>query len=291
MGSSGPVFLRVSRVSLHKGLNPRVPEAGQWRGIHQDLRISPENQHFLISKRYTAICMKALPTVSKLRSGFLIMAIASGAVVRAQWISVISAKNFGGPPILNEDGKPLSVSVGRVELWSKTNLINQPGPGYPGNRLVRDGFFAFGDLTIPDATAYTWTPITVKAWDSSVGETYADAVATGHGYASVESYVLPVNGTVPPYSMGDWFPGLRLLSPLPHIAMMKGTNWLQLEISGKDGQLLHLEQAPTPTGPWTSYYNILGRGRSTPLTIPLNREPLNFNSTTPARYYFRVESE
>ncbi len=223
--------------------------------------------------------MGLIPAPPKIVACLLIMGILIGSAVQAQ---VFSAKNLGGLPILDEDGKQLSTSVGRVELRWGTNLINQPLAGYPGNRLVRDGYFAFGDPTVPSARAYTWIPITVRAWNSSVGETYLDAVAAGHGYASVDCYVLLETGSVPPYSLADLFPGLRLLSPLPHLQMTRGTNGFSLEVSGEYGQLLRLYGSLTPIGPWDSFEYVIGHGRAVPLILPLDLFYFDFISRGPA---------
>lgn len=233
--------------------------------------------------------MGLIAVAPKILTRLLIMGMLIGSALQAQ---VISARNLGGGlPLLDEDGNLLSTKVGRVELWWGTNLINQPIPGYPANRLVKDGYFAFGDPRIPGAESFIWIPITVRIWDSSVGETFTDAVKAGHGYASVETYAFPVTGLGPPYPLADLFPGLRLLPPLPHLEMTRGAKGFQLEVSAEDGVPFFLYGAPTPTGPWTEQLGFLGHGRSVPFVLPLNSPVYDILDTGPTSYYFKVVPE
>lgn len=196
-----------------------------------------------------------------------------------------SAKNLGGNPILDEDGNLLSKTVGRVDLRWGTNLLNQPVPGSSGSPFVRDGFFALGQLRVPESEGWAWVPITVNAWDSSVGESYTDAVAAGHGYASVDCYVLINNGLAYSGTLVNTFPGLRLIPPLPHLQFERDSSGVVLSVSGENGQLLHLQTSSTPTGPWATLDGVFGRGREGPLKLPLEGLIAEAGISGPGQYF------
>lgn len=202
-----------------------------------------------------------------------------------------SAKNLSGNPILDENGDLLSKRVGRVELWWGTNRLNHPSPGSSGSPFLRDGFFALGQLNVPQSEGpswgWAWFPITVNAWDSSVGDSYTDAVRAGHGYASVDCYVLINDGLAYAGSLDKTFPGLQLVPPLPHLQMERDSRGFVLAVTAENGQLLQLEASSTPTGPWFGLNRVFGRGRKVPLKILLEDLIAEVGISNRAQY-FRV---
>jgi hypothetical protein len=107
-----------------------------------------------------------------------------------------SGKNLGGNAILGEDGLAASKLTTKVELLDGSTVL-------ASGSLVKDGFFALGTITDSVATSGTAT-ITVRAWDSSLGATFAAAQAAKHGYLSVDvKGVTLATGTTPPISLVD----------------------------------------------------------------------------------------
>jgi hypothetical protein len=212
-------------------------------------------------------------------------------LVTAVQAQSFSAKNFSGNPILDENGDLLSTRVGRVELWWGTNRLNHPSPGSSGSPFLRDGFFALGQVSLPQSEnlnwGWAWVPITVNAWDSSVGESYTDAVTAGHGYASVDCYVLINNGLAYAGVLDKTFPGLRLVPPLPHLQMERDSRGFVLAVTAENGQFLELQTSSTPTGPWGGLDSVFGRGREVPLKIPLEDLIASVGISSRA-HYFRI---
>jgi len=104
-----------------------------------------------------------------------------------------SGKNLGGVAILGEDGNPLSKATGKVELLDGSTVLASGG-------FVKDGFFALGVIT--DTAAGSSANITVRAWDSSVGATFAAAQAAKHGFGSVVvNGVALATGSTPPVDL------------------------------------------------------------------------------------------
>lgn len=129
------------------------------------------------------------------RTLFTLMLMASSAYVFAD--GTFSAKNLGGfavtdfaTPYYPGEFQPLPKSLGRVEILDGTTVL-------AAGNFVKDGFFALG--TIYDPTPGTTATLTIRAWDVSVGSTYAAAVATRFGYGSVVLVGVPLaTGTTPP---------------------------------------------------------------------------------------------
>ncbi len=114
-----------------------------------------------------------------------------------------SGKNTSGGFILAENGVSLlSKTVGKVELLDGNTVLAS------GN-IILDGKFALGVVTDPASTGTV--SITVRAWDSSLGSTFAAAQATGHGYGSAVVSVALATGTTPPSDLtASGFTGFSL---------------------------------------------------------------------------------
>ena len=108
--------------------------------------------------------------------------------------------NLGGPQVLDESGKPLSKVVGRVEILLR-NAVIASGP------LRGDGLFHFGSFS-PGYNGFV--PLVVRAWDSTAGATFDDAVRAGHGYGTAALEAMAFIEPVPSLSAAG-FPGIQLL--------------------------------------------------------------------------------
>lgn len=116
-----------------------------------------------------------------------------------------NAKNSGSAsPLLNANGSKLSAVTGRVEILQGGALLNTTK-----NTLFSDGIFLLGVQTTTVAAGGT-ASVTVRAWDSAVGATYAAAVAAGKGFASSTFEVVGLGGGTTPSPSMDNFKGLTL---------------------------------------------------------------------------------
>ena len=181
-----------------------------------------------------------------------------------------TAKNNTAPPILDESGKPLSRAVGAVELfWGSTQI---PNTNYTNSTaLIKDGVFVFGLVQVSDRAIGNWIQITIRAWDSSVGATYSDAVAAGHGYGSTTCAVsiVPFHSSLPPDDLGHTFPGLQLVSPLPRLGFSVVRNRRALSVQAEAGRHHLVLVAAAPNGPWGYFAEAIGAGRDSPVLIPI----------------------
>ena len=113
-----------------------------------------------------------------------------------------SGKNIIGGvkrQILNRDGAALKASVGRVELLRNGVLLAAGAPAV-------DGTFVLGVIDVEGTSLGDTITITVRAWDSTTGNTYSTASVRG----SEEVQVGPLGGgTVPPAEMSN-FTGFQL---------------------------------------------------------------------------------
>lgn len=116
-----------------------------------------------------------------------------------------NGKNSGTTsPLLAADGSKLSAVTGRVEILVGGAVLNTTK-----NTLAVAGVFSLGVLTTGVADGGT-ASVTVRAWDSAVGATYAAAVAAGKGFATSTFNVAGLaTGATPPPGM-DNFKGLTL---------------------------------------------------------------------------------
>ena len=113
-----------------------------------------------------------------------------------------SGKNIIGGvkrQILNRDGAALKASVGRVELLRNGVLLAAGAPAV-------DGTFVLGVINVEGTSLGDTITITVRAWDSTTGNTYSTASVRG----SEDVQVGPLGGgTVPPVEMSN-FTGFQL---------------------------------------------------------------------------------
>jgi len=106
-----------------------------------------------------------------------------------------SGKTLGGAAVNGEDGKTaLSKTVGKVELLDGSTVL-------ASGSLIKDGYFALGTITDAGAGSAASANITVHVWDSSVGGTYAAALAAGHGYFTSTLSVTLAYGATPPIDL------------------------------------------------------------------------------------------
>ncbi|MEI6356866.1 MAG: hypothetical protein WCP53_07155, partial [Verrucomicrobiota bacterium] len=125
-----------------------------------------------------------------------------------------NAKNSSAlSPLLSPDGSRLPVTSGRVELLFNDTVLNTVE-----KTLVIDGVFSLGVLTVPGVAAGGNASITVRAWDTRAGATYALAQAAGSGFGSATFSVGGLGGglTAPPAM--ENFKGIRLSSGITTVA-------------------------------------------------------------------------
>lgn len=116
-----------------------------------------------------------------------------------------NGKNTSTSPVLGADGLRLSKVTGRVEILVGGTVLSTAK-----NTFAADGIFSLGVITVPGAAAGSTASVTVRAWDTSAGATYAAAFASGSGFASSTFDVVGLaTGTTPPPAM-DNFTGLKL---------------------------------------------------------------------------------
>jgi hypothetical protein len=117
-----------------------------------------------------------------------------------------NAKNTSTSPVLGADGLKLSKATGRVEILVGGTLVP-----LAKNTFAADGIFSLGVVTTGVASGGT-ASVTVRAWDTGAGATYADAVAAGRGFATATFDVAGLGGgLVTPPGM-DNFKGFTLSS-------------------------------------------------------------------------------
>ncbi len=119
-----------------------------------------------------------------------LLILGASAMALTSYAQTFSGKNLGGAAINDATGAPLSKTVGKVELLDGTTVL-------ASGSLIKDGFFALGTITDTVTTSGN-ANITIRAWDSSVGSTFAAAVAAGSGYGSATVSVPLAAGTTPP---------------------------------------------------------------------------------------------
>lgn len=119
-----------------------------------------------------------------------LLILGASAMALTSYAQTFSGKNLGGAAINDAAGAPLSKLIGKVELLDGTTVL-------ASGALIKDGFFALGTITDTVTTSGNAT-ITIRAWDSSVGATFAAAVAAGKGFGSASVSVPLASGTTPP---------------------------------------------------------------------------------------------
>ena len=139
--------------------------------------------------------------------------------IRLAGKTVVSGGTFNGKnsstlsPLLTPEGSKLPVANGRVEILYKDTVLNTAE-----KTLVIDGVFSLGVLTVPGVAAGGSATLTVRAWDTRAGATYALAQAAGSGFGSSTFSVTGLGGglTAPPAL--DNFKGIRLSSGTTTVA-------------------------------------------------------------------------
>ena len=116
-----------------------------------------------------------------------------------------NGKNTSTTPVLNFDGSKLSKVTGRVEILVGGTVLSTAK-----NTFAADGIFSLGVITTSVAGGGT-ASVTVRAWDSLVGATYAAAAAAGKGGFATSTFDVAnlATGSTPPPGM-DNFKGLTL---------------------------------------------------------------------------------
>lgn len=110
--------------------------------------------------------------------------------------------------ILGPDGAPLSKAVGRVEILAMDGTVMSSNQDGTGNPLGLDGVFALGVLSVPGGTLGGSGRVTLRAWDSTTGATYAEASVKGQTTIGLPSLD---GGLKPPDNLSDSdFRGLQL---------------------------------------------------------------------------------
>ena len=118
----------------------------------------------------------------------------------------VNLKNSGAnSPLLAADGSKLSVATGRFEVYFGDTLLSTVR-----NTLAAPGVFSAGVVAVPGVPPGGTASLTVRAWDTSAGATYAAARAAGKGFGSATFDVVGLGGdlVLPPNL--DNFNGIRL---------------------------------------------------------------------------------
>lgn len=115
-----------------------------------------------------------------------------------------NGKNTSTSPVLGADGLKLSKATGRVEILVGGTVLSTAK-----NTFAADGIFSLGVLTVPGVAAGGTASVTVRAWDTSAGATYADAFAAGKFATATFDVAGLGGGLVTPPAM-DNFKGFSL---------------------------------------------------------------------------------
>jgi len=105
-------------------------------------------------------------------------------------------------------GAALVAALGRVEVLTTDGTVLSPVKDGSGNALVAPGIFSLGTMTIPGSTVGSPVSVVLRAWDSSTGSTYANALER----ASVTVTFPAVGGATAPsnFVLASNFTGLTL---------------------------------------------------------------------------------
>ena len=137
---------------------------------------------------------------------FLLVLGLLASVLSAVAQGTINAKNSGSlSPLLAANGTKLSAATGRFEVLLGDKVLSTAK-----NTLAVDGVFTAGVLTVPGVAAGGTATITVRAWDTGAGATYALAQAAGFGFGSSTFQVIGLGGDLSPPPSLDNFKGIRL---------------------------------------------------------------------------------
>ena len=118
----------------------------------------------------------------------------------------VNLKNSGAnSPLLAEDGSKLSVATGRFEVYFGSTLLSTTR-----STLAAPGVFSAGVVAVPGVPPGGTASLTVRAWDTSAGATYAAARAAGKGFGSATFDVVGLGGDLVLPAGLDNFKGIRL---------------------------------------------------------------------------------
>jgi len=110
--------------------------------------------------------------------------------------------------VLGPDGAPLSKATGRVEVLAADGSVLSTVRDGSGSPLAADGLFFLGVISVPGGTLGGAGRVTLRAWDSSTGATFAEASVKGQATINLPSLD---GGIKPPDNLSDSdFRGLRL---------------------------------------------------------------------------------
>lgn len=121
---------------------------------------------------------------------------------------VFLATNLGGEPVVDKYGTPVPRWGGAVDILHGATVVAS-GRGY-----IEDGYFDLGLVRVPDASGPT--ELTVRAWDSSVGSSFADVAASRNSGAwGFATMVVPLadEGQKPVNLVQAGFKGVRFVGP------------------------------------------------------------------------------
>ena len=114
--------------------------------------------------------------------------------------------------VLGPDGAPLSRATGRVEILAADGTILSSSQDGTGNALGGDGLFFLGVMNVPGGRLGGTGRVTLRAWDSASGATFAEASVKGQvsiGLPSLDG------GLKPPDNLSDSdFRGMQLSGSL-----------------------------------------------------------------------------
>jgi len=112
--------------------------------------------------------------------------------------------------VVNDVGvtSALLAAVGRVEVLALDGTVLSSVKDGSGNALVAPGIFSLGTMTIPGSTVGQPASVLLRAWDSSTGSTYANALES----ASITVTFPTVGGATAPsnFVLASNFTGLTL---------------------------------------------------------------------------------
>jgi len=110
--------------------------------------------------------------------------------------------------VLGPDGAPLGKATGRVEILAADGSVLSTVQDGTGNPLAADGLFFLGVMSVPGGSLGGAGRVTLRAWDSASGATFAEASVKGQTAINLPSLD---GGIKPPDNLSDSdFRGLRL---------------------------------------------------------------------------------